>query len=237
MGNTSRHTGGGLSLPKLLLVIDLLLLVVIGVSWFSGRGQDSTDTAAYAQTEPAQAEPAAPQKPEQTEKESAAPEEEASPAPPASASYDTAERPTTGDFMEWYAQDVMWNGPPSGAEALTELSQVSGTWKGLIYYDPENTHASEAIELLNFTVGGTESALTLTADWYSIYWVQDGQGSSEEDMEDLVFNGRWENGSLYVTGAASIRLTDFYTQNGKQYAAGTMDCSDGTPAKVAMVRP
>jgi hypothetical protein len=33
------------------------------------------------------------------------------------------------------------------------------------------------------------------------------------------------------------RLTRFYELNGKQYAVGTMDTSDGIPASIAMARP
>ena len=149
----------------------------------------------------------------------------------------TAERPTDADFLEWFAKDVMWYGVPQGVDKINDLSLVTGSWKGLIYYDPENVMGSEAVELLNFTVDGNENALTLTADWYSIYYVQDGEGVDETDMEDVVFAGTWDNGALCAEGAASIRFTDFYTQDGRQYAVGEMNCANGIYAKVAMVRP
>ena len=95
----------------------------------------------------------------------------------------TNARPTTNDFLGWYTSDVMWNGAPAGVKRLTELSDILGGWKGLIYYDPENTEGSEAIELLNFLVDEGQYGLTLTADWYSIYWLTSGEGENEEDME------------------------------------------------------
>lgn len=149
----------------------------------------------------------------------------------------TDERPTDADFVEWFAKDVMWYGVPQDVTKINDFSLVTGSWKGLIYYDPENVMDSEAVELLNFTVDGDENALTLTADWYSIYYVQDGEGTDETDMEDVAFNGTWDNGTLSADGAASIRFTDFYVKNGRQYAVGEMYCANGINARVAMVRP
>ena len=46
-----------------------------------------------------------------------------------------------------------------------------------------------------------------------------------------------QTGGLWASGAGTIRLTQFYEKNGKQYAIGTMDTPDGIPALVALVRP
>ena len=152
-------------------------------------------------------------------------------------SYSTDARPTTDDFLGWYTSDVMWNGAPAGGARLTELSDVLGGWKGLIYYDPENTEGSEAIELLNFLVDEGQYGLTLTADWYSIYWLTAGEGENEEDMEDFVFPATWSGGQLKGDRDHVITFTDLYEKDGKQYACGYMETASGIPAKVAMVRP
>ena len=131
----------------------------------------------------------------------------------------------------------MWNGVPADAEKITDFSKITGTWKGLIYYDPHNERDSEGMALLNFTVGGTEDAVTLTADWYSIYFVTDGKEYSQEEENDSIFTGLWLDGALEVAGSGNIHLTDFYVRDGRQYAVGTMDCVDGVFACVAMVRP
>lgn len=151
--------------------------------------------------------------------------------------YSTDARPTTNDFLGWYTSDVMWNGVPAGVTRLTELTDILGGWKGLIYYDPENTEGSEAIELLNFLVDEGQYGLTLTADWYSIFWMNDGQGENEEDMEDFVFPATWSGGQLKGDRDHVITFTDLYEKDGKQYACGTMETASGIPAKVAMVRP
>ncbi len=77
----------------------------------------------------------------------------------------------------------------------------------------------------------------MTLDWYLIFWSNEGESFDETEMEDSIFNGKWEDGDLWASGAGTIRLTDFYGMNGKQYAIGTMDTPDGIPAYIALVRP
>ena len=218
-------------LPLLLAAIDIALLIWIGKSYITEKNKnvqpafDNTPVVSVSQ----ETETALSPQNEQTEQQ---PEQK-----PETQGFDTDARPTDDDFLEWFAKDVMWNGVPAGVEKITEFSQIVGKWKGLIYHDPNNERDSEAVELLNFTVGGSKDAATLAADWYSIYFVSEGKGYSKEEENDSVFTGLWLDGALEVTGAGNIHLTEFYVLDGKQYAAGTMDCVDGVTARVAMVRP
>ena len=230
------------ALNLLLLVIDLTLLVWIGVSFAAEKIENAQlalenlpSASVQQEQKPVQTQQAVPavlpeQKPKPEQKP--VPEQKAEPE-----IYETNERPTDDDFLEWYAKDVMWNGVPADVEKITDFSQITGTWKGLIYHDPHNERDSEGVELLNFTVGGTEDAVTLTADWHSIYFVAEGKKYSKEEENDSVFTGLWLDGALEVTGSGNIHLTEFYVKDGKQYAVGTMDCVDGEFACIAMVRP
>ena len=148
----------------------------------------------------------------------------------------TEERPDLEDFL-WYTEDVLYNGVPSDANTIGNMSTLTGGWKALILYDPNNEFDSNAIEFLNIELAGTEDDLSLTFDWYSIFWANKGESFDETAMEDTVFSGKWENGGLWASGAGTIHLTQFYEQNQKQYAVGIMDTTDGTPALVALVRP
>jgi len=148
----------------------------------------------------------------------------------------TQERPDLGDFL-WYTEDMQYNSIPTDANIIDNLGSLTGGWKGLILYDPDNKFDSNAMEFLNIDIAGTEEDLSLTLDWYLIFWSDEEKSFDESDMEDSVFNGEWENGGLWASGAGTIRLTQFYEQNGKQYAVGTMDMPDGIPALVALVRP
>ncbi len=172
-----------------------------------------------------------------TEAPSAATESSSTPAPEETGvSLSTEERPDLGDFL-WFTEDVAYEGVPSDANIIDNIGPLTGSWKALIIYDPNNEYDAGAMEFLNVAVAGTAESLNLTLDWYRIFWANEGESVDETDMEDSIFSGKWENGGLWASGAGTIRLTQFYEQNGKQYAVGTVDTPDGTPALVALVRP
>lgn len=155
---------------------------------------------------------------------------------PEVADLSTEERPDLGDFL-WYTESVFYEGPPTEAAPIEQFDAVTGGWKALILYDPENTVGSSAMEFLNIDISGAQGSVKLTLDWYLIFWSDAGESIDETGDEDTIFTGAWENGSLWASGAGTIRLSDFYTMNGSQYAIGTLDASDGTPAYIALVRP
>ena len=179
----------------------------------------------------------APVTPPQEEQTPPANMESSSPAPEETgASLSTEERPDLADFL-WYMEGVQFEGVPSEASFIETVDPLFGGWKALIIYDPNSEYDSSATEFLNITLAGTAEDLSLTLDWYQIFWANEGESFDETDMEDGVFSGKWENGGLWASGAGTIRLTQFYEKNGKQYAVGTMDMPDGIPALVALVRP
>jgi hypothetical protein len=163
--------------------------------------------------------------------------EQTAPAPEETGvSLSTEQRPDWEDF-NWYIEDVVYDGVPSDANIIDNIGPLTGSWKALIIYDPDNEYDAGAMEFLNVALAGTAESLSLTLDWYQIIWANAGEIYDETDMEDSVFSGKWESGGLWASGAGTIRLTQFYEQNGKQYAVGTMDTPDGIPALVALVRP
>ena len=183
---------------------------------------------------------------EQTAPATPSPEEQTPPAATESGSIpapeetgvnlSTEERPDLGDFL-WYTEDVAYDGVPSDANIIDNISPLTGSWKALIIYDPNNEYDAGAMEFLNVALAGAAESLSLTLDWYQIFWANEGESFDETEMEDTVFRGKWENGGLWASGAGTIHLTQFYELNGKQYAVGTMDTPDGIPALVALVRP
>ena len=182
-----------------------------------------------------QTSPATPSPEEQTPP--AATESGSIPAPEVTGvSLSTEERPDLEDFL-WYTEDVVYDGVPSDANIIDNIDPLTGSWKALIIYDPNNEYDAGAMEFLNVALAGTAESLSLTLDWYQIFWANEGESFDETDMEDSVFLGKWEKGGLWASGAGTIHLTQFYELNGKQYAVGTMDTPDGTPALVALVRP
>lgn len=239
--------------PLILLIIDIALAAVIAVSYFNagpvtgGIAADNNNTVTQNENVPTSADEkqtealtekqteTVTEKP--TEKPAEKPTEKQTEKPAAAKDLSTKKRPTGTDFADWFTGSVMYRGVPAGVTKITELSQIKGGWKGFIYYDPENKEGSQAMELLNFYIDEGTEGLTLTADWYSIYWVADGQGESEEDMDDMTFPSTFENGCFKADRDTVITFTDFYELDGKQYACGTIETPRGINGKVAMVRP
>lgn len=231
--NISSTGRGKKILPAILIAANVIMLVV---------GIFTIPPNLRAEAEKESSVPRA----EQTSPVTPSPEDE---APPASAesggvpsseetgvSLSTEERPDLEDFL-WYTEDVAYDGVPSDANIIDSIGLLTGGWKALIIYDPDNEYDAGAMEFLNIALAGTAESLSLTLDWYQIFWANEGESFDETDMEDGVFSGKWENGGLWASGAGTIRLTQFYEKNGKQYAVGTLETPDGIPALVALVRP
>jgi hypothetical protein len=148
----------------------------------------------------------------------------------------TQERPDLDDFL-WYTEDVIENRVPEGAQVIDNTSPVLGGWKGFILYDPDNSYGEYSSELLNVTIEGSDDNLRLTLDWYLLLLPGDTQAYDETEMEDIVFEGEWIAGGIQAFGWGEIQLRRLYNLDGKQYAVGSLETPDGTPALVALVRP
>ena len=233
INDKAMDSGGKKVITAILIALNLMMLVIgiltIPPNLQSAEVNDSPGLSAE-QTGPATT---------SLDKESTPPSMDSEDIPEydeTSVNLSTEERPDLEDFL-WYTEDVVYDGVPSDATILDNLEFLTGSWKALIIYAPNNKYEASAMEFLNIALAGSLESLSLTLDWYQIFWANEGESFDETDMEDSVFNGKWENGGLWASGAGTIRLTQFYEQNGKQYAVGKMDTPDGIPALLALVRP
>lgn len=233
INDKAMDSGGKKVITAILIALNLMMLVIgiltIPPNLQSAEVNDSPGLSAE-QTGPATT---------SLDKESTPPSMDSEDIPEydeTSVNLSTEERPDLEDFL-WYTEDVVYDGVPSDATILDNLEFLTGSWKALIIYAPNNEYEASAMEFLNIALAGTAESLSLTLDWYQIFWANEGESFDESDMEDSVFLGKWETGGLWASGAGTIRLTQFYEQSGKQYAIGTMDTPDGIPALVALVRP
>jgi hypothetical protein len=234
-------TDKGKKILTAILIVANLFMLVVGIITIPPnlRGTaEKVDAAAVAE----QASPAVTPEPEPAAQNvdvpTPAPIESSESQTPEASSVDlsTEERPDLEDFL-WYTEDVFYNGVPADAAIIDSIKYTTGGWKGLIIYDPDNDYGENAMEFLNVNISGTEDDLSLTLDWYLMFISGEGSSFDETDMEDTVFSGKWESGGLWASGAGTIRLTQFYKLNDKQYTIGTMDTPDGIPAFIALVRP
>lgn len=158
------------------------------------------------------------------------------PGPEDPSALSTSQRPALEDF-QWYLDGVLYDGVPADGVKMYSPGDITGGWKGLIIYDPDNLAGENALEFLNVNIEGSAESLILTLDWYLMFIAGAEESLDETDMEDGVYQGQWEGGSMWASGAGTIHLDRFYTKDGSQYAVGTLDTPDGVPALMALVRP
>ncbi len=149
---------------------------------------------------------------------------------------DGSDRPEDADFIDWYVGDVFQNGVPENAEKITDFGSVTGSWKAMLYLDPGNENGRESIRLFNVFIDAGQEAPEMTVSWYAVYWFEDDASYSEEDCPGILLTGAWSDGRFSLTGDAEVDITDFYRQNGKEYAVGSWN-DDGTEGYLALVRP
>ncbi len=155
-------------------------------------------------------------------------------------SYSTKVRPKIEDFN--WTNTVMKNGVWKNAKRVTAFKDISGTWKCMNTYDPENKMGNYCRDISNVTISGTEGNVKVYYDWYKIFY----NGEPPQDMTKgpkTTLTGTYKKGStgkleLVATSKGTRFAVDqFYVYNGKQYAIGTILVADGTIGNVTMVRP
>ncbi|MBQ0023035.1 MAG: zinc-ribbon domain-containing protein [Prevotellaceae bacterium] len=145
--------------------------------------------------------------------------------------------PTETDFKSWYINGAMKSGKPNSAKTLSDISEISGSWKALLYQDPTNKYGVKAYTFATITIDGTNENAKLSLKHHSIHFLNDNTTVSEESEEPDEFSAKWKSGKLIASGVGSMTITSFWEQNGKQYAIGVFDSPDGMPVSLGMVRP
>lgn len=155
---------------------------------------------------------------------------------PDPALYSTYERPELSEF-DWYINDVYKNGMWQDADQISDPAGLTGSWKCLCYWDPDNKSGYKGTELTNldFYIAGT--GVTAVMDYYWVEWA----GSAREDetsMDDTIYaGGLTESGLTAECPTATLDITGIYIKDGKEYAIGEINTNAGVNAKVALVRP
>ena len=131
--------------------------------------------------------------------------------------------PAVGDFA-WYED---FTSVPDDARHL-EAGESDGIWKGMIIYD--KTMRS----LLQAEIRTEQRDACVTLDWYQIL-VSDEEPAADVSP-DVILSGSCQGSSIYATGSGTLELTDFYEQDGRQYALGTFQPEGFSAAVIVLVR-
>ncbi len=152
-------------------------------------------------------------------------------------SLSTRTKPSLAEFQTWFINGAMRRGKPSGVKILSDISEISGSWKAFLFLDPSNKYDCKAHTLGTITIDGTNEKVKLYLKRYSTRFFSDNETLNEANEAPDAFSARWSAGKLNASGVGSMTITDFWEQDGKQYAIGTFSAQDGIPASLAMVRP
>ena len=228
--------------PLIIGIIDVVLLMIIVISAFRSpaAGKDSGSAAGRTSSveESAEvrtrdtAETDKRKEPESTKAPATKGNTETSRRAFDPADYDTDDRPTLADFT-WVTMEILEGDVPEDAPVY--FSEILGGWKCYILDDP--AQGSYAERLLNVTIEGTPEDITLTFDWFYTHLYNTDEGF-DDSTPDSIYTGKINSeGYIETFGAGSAVLTDFYVQNGHQYAIGIMKWPDGARGYIAITRP
>ena len=147
-------------------------------------------------------------------------------------------KPSSGDFS-WFINGGYAAGTdlPSGATQLTEFSDVSGNWKGIMLFDPDHIfYDSYAYMLANIEISGKANSLKMT--WNYCDYIEEGGSVVDWSGEGDMYEGRWLDEGGLLAGPEDDRFYFhiFYQLDGKQYAIGFNTPESGEPVYVAFVR-
>ena len=151
-------------------------------------------------------------------------------------SYDTADTPVIGEFT-WFSNDMMNGIAPEGIKRIADVAAVTGGWKAYIYNYAiaGNEYSQPSEELLNVYIDAGKGGTTLTFDWY---YTRGGDGQTYKNAQPSTeYAGAWKGGAVEALGMGSVRLSDFWEQDGHQYAIGRIGWPDGVDAAIGLVRP
>lgn len=156
---------------------------------------------------------------------------------PSVTSLSTKAKPKAADFQGWFVNGAMKAGKPNGVKTLSSLSDISGSWKAFLFLDPTNRNGEKAQTFGTVTFGGTNERIKVYLKRYYTHFFNDNENMDESSEAPDFFSARWKAGQLIASGVGSFVITDFWEQDGKQYAIGTFSTQDGITASMGLVRP
>lgn len=158
-------------------------------------------------------------------------------AVPSATALSTKAKPKAADFQGWFVNGAMKAGKPNGVKTLSSLSDISGSWKAFLFLDPTNRNGEKAQTFGTVTFDGTNERIKVYLKRYYTHFFNDNENMDESSEAPDFFSARWKAGQLIASGVGSFVITDFWEQDGKQYAIGTFSTQDGITASMGLVRP
>ena len=150
--------------------------------------------------------------------------------------FSTYDRPEYSEFGWCVDGGSLVKSAPSGADVITDGEGFAGGWKGMIIHKPSDSIETDTHELVNMDIKVSGSSADLTIDWY---WLSPGnkEGYNEESLDDKKVSGTINGGAINAAdGNYKVNIDQFWMENGKEYAIGSIEVSGGFTSYLALVR-
>ena len=154
--------------------------------------------------------------------------------------YDTLD-PSTLDYGDeeiaaGFSYTDGWKTMSPSAQRLSDFSSVVGSWKAVMISDPENkTDKGKFTDYFNVEISGSDESV-------KVVFNRDKRiiGSTGEELDLRAARsehyGRFEKGSITAYSTNHLSLTDFWSDNGMEYAVGLYSWSDRTEGYIGLIR-
>lgn len=224
----------------ILLAVDLILAVWIISSYRKATAGDPRETTPPVQT----AKDRTTEMPGPSSAQAPATKTPAAQTPPASVPVTEKPSPARPEVparaaeelarFSWYLDGVMTDGVPAGSGQITDLPSLFGSWKALLYVDPEGPAARMLFADVLLDAG--QSGFAAVFDEYLNYDVRRGTAEERFSQDSPVYSFTQEEGLICVSADGQTIYLYFYEYGGRQYASGVFQSSAGYPVFAALAR-
>ncbi len=123
------------------------------------------------------------------------------------------------------------------AVRIDDFSAITGGWKAHLITDPENRDDSYFDDYMNISISGTKQSANVAFAWHTRYLPSVDQYIDVSDTVTTFF-GSFLDGRITAldTGMGKVEFTDFWFDNGKEYATGIYTWSDGVVGYIGLSR-
>lgn len=129
-----------------------------------------------------------------------------------------------------------WKTMSSSANRVTDFDSVVGFWKAVMITDPESkTSEGKTTDYFNVEIAGSPGDSFVIINWDRRVNAKTGE-VQELRGSAIGLSGAFTNGGIKASNGSTIEITDFWKDNGTEYAVGEYLWTDGTKGYFGLVR-
>ena len=138
-------------------------------------------------------------------------------------------------IAEKFSYTEGWTEMSPSAKRMTDFSDAVGFWKAVMLSDPENETEDGAFnDYFNVEISGSADDTFVTFNWNRR--VTESTGEVLDLKSNSGYSGTFSNGSITAENNGTVTITDFWSDNGTEYAVGKYTWHDGTAGYIGLIR-